>query len=249
MSGPHVSARAFADMAEVILARIPAEYGRALQVGESRAWSYDHFFEKLSWRHHALGMLQAELSESVRIHVWDTELVRFADGAPRAIHDHRFDLLSYVAAGELTDVHVNVRFTSERPSRPGWDFDPADWTPTKAWSIRHAKIQAHDRSDFGEIGPCFYREGVRRVFGAGEVYHIPRRAFHTTTRANAVTIVHRSNFDSEPARVLGELDSATDGHEPITGIIRSTPQSQIQSVLWRAARLLAFRALPKGERT
>lgn len=221
--GPHVNASVFADMVEIFLKGSVPIYRRLMG---------------LRWRHHALGMLQGELSPFIRIHIWDSDLVRFSEGSPRAVHDHRFDLLSYVVAGELTDVHYDVRPGTERPRRPGWDFDPEDWTPSRVWEIKHAKIQAHDASDFHLLGPCYYRQGVRRTFGQGEVYHIPKRAFHTTTKANAVTFVRRSNFDDVPARVLGELN----GHEIITGIIRSTGGRRIDEVVERASRLIEGRS-------
>lgn len=225
--GPHVNAAVFGDMTEVLL---------------KGSLTILRLLRGLRWRHHALGMLQGELSPFVRIHIWDPELVHFSEGSPRAIHDHRFDLLSYVVAGELTDVHYDVRLGTEKPRRPGWDFDPEDWTLSKAWEIKHAKVQKHDASDFHPLGLCYYRQGVMKVFSRGEVYHIPRGAFHTTAKASAVTFVYRSNFGESPARVLGELNDAVEGNEPITGIIRSTEGRQIDEILCRAARLIEGRS-------
>lgn len=200
----------------------------------------------LHWRHHALGMLQAELSESVRIHVWHPSLVRFPMGSPRAIHDHRFDLLSYIAIGRLVDVHYYVSLGDGAlpPRKPGWINDPSEWTKSKLWQIRHAKVQAHDKSDFTALGDCHYRRGSMRTYMEGETYRIPRQAFHTTLMPElAVTFVYRSNFGTESARVLGELESAQDGHEVVTGIIRSTSAEEIFRYTLAAVEALGKRFL------
>lgn len=197
------------------------------------------FLWALEWRHHALGMLQAELTDTLRVHVWHPRLVRF-DSEARTIHDHRFDLVSHVFAGVVTDHHYYVHIGEEAPRRPGWENDDVTWKEAKAWQIRHAKVQQHDMSDFSPLGTCFYRPGSVRSFGAGETYKIARRSFHTSRiHKPAVTFVHRSNFDAEPARVLGNLESAKDGHEVITGIIRSTSEHVIRDILYEAEDLCA----------
>ncbi len=153
------------------------------------------------WRHHALGMLQGELSNEMRIHIWSPELRRMKpDGNPdaaRSIHDHRFDILSYVVFGEITDVPYFVY----RQIPEGRGF----WPCAPAWQIRHAKTQLHDGSDFEPIGDMFFSPGRERTFGRGEVYSIGRRQWHTTrVERLSVTVIHRSNFDDKPARVLGD---------------------------------------------
>lgn len=69
-----------------------------------------HGHRLLEWRHHGLGMLQAELSESLRIHVWHPTLVSPDMSWPRCVHDHRFDLQSMVVVGAVRDVCPDVRF-------------------------------------------------------------------------------------------------------------------------------------------
>ena len=63
-----------------------------------------HGDRPLRWRHHGLGMLQAELSESLRVHVWHPSLVSPGMVWPRCVHDHRFDIGSVVVVGAVRDV-------------------------------------------------------------------------------------------------------------------------------------------------
>ncbi len=162
----------------------------------------------LSWRHHGVGMLQAELSETLRVHVHHPSLV--AMSWPRNCHDHRFDLVSVVLYGRIYDTRYVVR-AFEHESHSSDVFD--------VWEINHAKVQVGDGRDLRRAGRVVaLPEDVRDAFvPAGQVYGIPRRVFHTT-RADelTVTLVHRSNFDDQPARVLSASGVPESGiaHKP-----------------------------------
>ena len=93
--------------------------------------------QALVWRHHGLGMLQAEFSEELRVHVWHPSLVVPGMAWPRCVHDHRFDITSAVITGEIIDVPCSVHF--EDPSKGEVIFE---WEkPVNVYEIEHAKNQ------------------------------------------------------------------------------------------------------------
>lgn len=149
----------------------------------------------LTWRHHALGMLQAELSETVRIHVWSPELRVFPQEGYRDVHDHRFDIISYVAVGQICDVRYIVGRVVALATEGSDIVDVCE--------VTHAKAQREGESDGVVVREGWLRKESEDRIDQGEVYTIPRRLFHTTRVTGlAVTLVHRSNFDDKPARVL-----------------------------------------------
>lgn len=161
------------------------------------------------WRHHGLGVLQREISDTQRIHVWSPALSTL-QGARRC-HDHRFDLHSVVLLGDIFDTPVSIRPTLE-PTRYAHPM----------YGIDHAKIQVPGQShaeflgyvetnpkDFWLGSSYFdYAPAGARRYGHGTGYFIERGAFHTShVRDLTVTLVTRSNFSDEPARVLGSGES------------------------------------------
>lgn len=161
-------------------------------------------------------MLQGEVSETQRIHIWNPELRTIPLEGYRDIHDHRFDLISHVLIGELIDIRYQVtpKFLGEGD--------------TDAWEIKHAKIQVDDRPVHGKgvwqvdtgapasspntkwIGRAKVLEAYRTKYSVGDSYSIVRREWHTTKTSCplALTFVERSNFDDRPARILGAGISA-----------------------------------------
>ena len=220
---------AFHEAARLLLLRV-AQGHRALQ--------------NLRWRQHGLGMLQAELSEALRVHVWHPRLrvlpvSSFEPGSSfREVHDHRFDLTSAVIVGEIIDVpfHLGSSSAAEYEDSPS-----CGWRKTKCWEILHAKIQhgvdASGQSTginhkfLGDVAVALERQEPHWPrYRQGDAYVIPRRKFHTT-RLNpeaagglAVTVVHRGNFDERSARILGSAeDAAQSGLVPettVTGALR-----------------------------
>lgn len=205
-----------------------------------------HAGRALKWRHHGLGMLQAEFSEALRVHVWHPALVSPGMAWPRCVHDHRFDIASAVVVGAVRDVVPDLRPYTVEPHPSG------RWTEAKMYEIEHAKEQDRLVSREGcstatsaKLLPG--RFALTRLYAdearaAGTSYRIPRRIFHTTeVDALAVTVVHRSNFDDKLARVLcapGEDVLA------VSGIVRDdSPEHRelVASVLREAAA--AARAL------
>jgi hypothetical protein len=77
-------------------------------------------------------MLQAELSETLRIHIWHPKLVSPEMAWPRCVHDHRFDLESAVVIGAVRDVLPDVR------SANIWDEGIITAHPLDGWESADA---------------------------------------------------------------------------------------------------------------
>jgi hypothetical protein len=116
--------------------RFQAEAAR--QIIRGLTWSSSalsevfHAGHRLTWRHHGLGMLQAELSETLRIHIWHPKLVSPEMAWPRCVHDHRFDLESAVVIGAVRDVLPDVR------SANIWDEGIITAHPLDGWESADA---------------------------------------------------------------------------------------------------------------
>lgn len=188
----------------------------------------------LKWRHHGLGMLQGEIDEQTRIHLWDPSLRTIPDEGFRDVHDHRFDLESTVIIGKVMDVRYMVAPTF------------IDEGQTDAWEIKHAKVQvAEDMRvvDTGAPGSSPNTRWIARVkvaelywamYGAGEAYTIPRRTFHTTKVFGfAMTLVRRTGFDDRPARILGKGHSAIIKHAD-EDPARVEHEQLIDRIVWHA---------------
>jgi len=156
------------------------KYDEALKLAQSID------YESHAFRHHGLGVLQFELTEEYRVHLWHPELVTLR--GYRGIHDHRFLLQSIILKGSILNI----------------DFDDTDGTQLKIFEITHAKIQRGDGSDFKYLGTRNVQVTSSRILQAGDTYSIPRRQFHTSIPLEpALTLIRRSDFDSSPARVIG----------------------------------------------
>jgi hypothetical protein len=182
-------------------------------------------FKHLKWRHHALGCLQAELDDSVRIHVWSPVLQAFPPSSLRAVHDHRYDIHSAVVAGTIYDMPCIV--VEDEP------FISKGFEPISLYEILHAKIQAGDDTDVKLLGPAWVKRLPLVAYEAESSYRIERRAFHTTVvKGLTVTVVHRSRFDERPARIL-DYETLR-----ISGIVKDTDPALVRRVLSEAYDVL-----------
>lgn len=201
------------------------------------------------WRHHALGMLQAELSNDIRVHVWHPRLRDphnnlFYENPYRAIHDHRFTITSYVVAGAIIDVPFNVVVDGPNVSGYAEARDEETKGPAYAvvdvYEIAHAKIQEQAAKEgclTRHAGKAFVRKRGEMTYKTGDVYTIKRRDFHTTAvRELAVTLIHRGDFDDEPARVLGGAESAIIPYSLDMLILRNWVLDQAQDLIAETVR-------------
>jgi len=161
----------------------------------------DALYERRSTRWHGLGMLQIEVTESVRVHVWHRDLMRLPVESLRRVHDHRFDIFSVIVAGKIIDERWLVK------------PDLEDTTGLQGYRIaslhhiQHAKIQTGNNDSKIIAASCYVKPLKQVIMNAGDYYMIPRRRFHTSyppPDGVAVTVIERTNFDGEPARVIDE---------------------------------------------
>jgi hypothetical protein len=192
------------------------------------------------WRWHGLGALQCEISEALRIHVWHPKLRVIPEDDLRAVHDHRFNLVSHVIVGRIKDTPYSVVSANLDTSRNRSRVMGAG--KGHAFRIVHAKNQAtHDGAVSEHLGPVCWFEHQASTWGPeyderSRSYAIRRRQFHATSvDALAITLIHRSDFDDEPARVLGPT-----ADPPSSGIVHDAPEHAqvMREVLAEAADLL-----------
>jgi hypothetical protein len=152
-------------------------------------------------RWHGLGMLQIEVSETVRVHVWHRDLMRLPVESLQRVHDHRFSIFSIVVAGKIIDERWIVK--PDLDSIAGLQ----GYREASLHHIQHAKIQTGDDDSKIIAAKCYVKPLARTIAFSGDHYNIPRRVFHTSyppTNGAAVTVIERTDFDGEPARVIDE---------------------------------------------
>ena len=159
-------------------------YVRELQV------SVAHALPTLRWRHHALGVLQAYLTESdpeVRVHIWHPALVRLEKGEGGRIHDHRFTMDSTVLFGAIE--HNECHATED---------------PKGLWSkytVIHAREGKPDLPEACEGG--FSLHVVTGTIPAGYTYIFQKGAFHSSrVEGLVVTIVTKHEQEDRRAMLL-----------------------------------------------
>lgn len=162
-------------------------------------------WDKLEWRHHGAGMLQAYVPtkrdpEQVeyRVHIWHPAL--FVKGMEDSgqIHDHRFSLFSSVLHGTLR--HDEVTLVDEPEDRK-----------YEIYECVHARKAAAE-NDF-RIMPVKPRRtyGVRYrgfVIPERHRYYFPSRVFHRSwAHSLTITLVAKRYYVPGPARLLAPVNT------------------------------------------
>ncbi len=183
----------------------------------------------LQWRHSGLGMHQAYILEGsdqeLRVHVWHLSLKIDGIDAAGLGHDHRFDMTSWVLAGQLT--HVEIEASS----------DPAGgWKMYEVVNARKALQETGSRA--GEFRLIDGVVGLKRnaiSISAGNSYFFPKGSFHEThlDSALAITVALKTNQNDKRARILCRLE-----REPLNAFGTSVSKSQRQLVLAEAEAVL-----------
>lgn len=176
-------------------------------------------FDRLQWRHHGIGVLQAYLFEACepesRVHVWHPSLAREGISESGDCHDHRFDLTSTVLAGCLEETYFGIA-------------EPRDDGEWQVYAVQNARAAGPDKKFDGEcvlLPGRFSAEGQDFKYPAGTTYTHPRGTFHRTrVQGLAVTLCLMSQKQGR-ARLLVPF-----GCEPIHAFGSPAPpdvQSQI----------------------
>jgi hypothetical protein len=183
----------------------------------------------LQWRHSGLGMLQAYIVEGgeheLRVHVWHPSLKIDGIDAAGLGHDHRFDMTSWVLAGQLTHVEIES------------SVDPAGgWKVYEVINARKALQETGSRA--GEFRLIHGVVGLKRnaiSILAGNSYFFPKGSFHEThlDSALAITVALKTNQNDQRARILCRLE-----REPLNAFGTSLSESQCKLVLAQAEAVL-----------
>lgn len=177
-------------------------------------------FDRLEWRHHGIGVLQAYVQEGanpeIRIHIWSRALLKSGMDISGDVHDHRFDMVSHVLYGAVVHEELN-----ETPD-PNGDH--------VMMALTHARAAAG--TDYhGPTTALTGRYSVKRerlVICAGMSYDFPGQKFHRSPLMEgsdiAITCVEKHNqMEEVQARLLYPIDREpvmAFGHRPNKDLIR-----------------------------
>ncbi len=114
------------------------------------------------WRHHGIGLIQAYLSPSHRLHVWSEDLLIPGMTESGAMHDHRFDLHSTVLAGSL---HNNLI-----------SLDDDGGSPLDMWEIPRASKGTTE--EMRRVGGVRAHIMPLQILTPGHTHSIERGEFH-----------------------------------------------------------------------
>lgn len=170
------------------------------------------------WRSHGIGLIQRYMPgptgpKHYRVHAWTPEAVKI--GLESGIHDHRYDLESWVVAGVLTQEEWSVQ-----PNASGlWRL----WTH-------------HNEGDMAPTPTEHYFDAVPRTLDirAGQAYTFPRNGFHRSVPGSEIVITVM-----ERKTVMGVSHALCPrGHEPINGQTVNLP---VEDYLKRAKKHLGLK--------
>jgi hypothetical protein len=149
------------------------------------------------WRAHGIGLIQRYMpgpkgDKQYRVHVWTKDAMRI--GLESGIHDHRYDLESYVVAGVLTQ----EEWAEQAVSSGLWRM----WTHT-------------NEGDKQPIATNHYYDLTPRTLDiqCGQRYTFPRDGFHRSLPGSdlVVTVMERSNIEGKSHALCPR------GVEPVNG--------------------------------
>lgn len=172
-------------------------------------------------RYHAgVGMLQAYLTESIRLHVWHPDLPQKLEAFGNR-HNHRFDLQSSVLMGTIVDIAFRPEPAHHNGQFYVYEVMPAHYGKTPAphllTDVRHNLVMKHARR-----------------FEAGITYTIQRGDFHETRAEGlTVTLMRKSNQVETWARIV-----AHQSQEAVHGMDHDIPQHVLDQCFFSALRKL-----------
>lgn len=183
----------------------------------------------IKWRHSGLGMLQGYVHEGttdeLRIHVWHKSLRRPGIEESGLLHDHRFNLRSFVLVGALTQVEYDLTEDAD-----------GDWQLHSVVPARKAFALSGKPDGLVEALPKRYRAKTRDyVIRARERYYFDKFQFHGTHTFTdlVVTVVAKSEQEDAQARILAPF-----GKPVIHAFDNPLPESAWRPVLAQARETL-----------
>lgn len=152
----------------------------------------------LDWRHNGLGLLQAYILDGsvneLRVHIWDRSLRRPGIEKSGLLHDHRFDLTSYVLYGTIEQVEIELFDDDEN----------GEWVLHEVVHARKAMAEKNIADGAVSLLAGRYNRRTHNVvIPAGNAYSFPKRQFHGTNASDfAITLLMKTNQENTPARIL-----------------------------------------------
>ncbi|WED78000.1 hypothetical protein [Aeromonas allosaccharophila] len=147
---------------------------------------------KFSW--HPLGFVMATLldegSEKVRIHLWSKSFDK-AQKPTWLVHDHKFDLTSWVLSGTIKNIEYKNSASSKTHQLYSVTYNSTGSILTKLDEVHDLKIEK------------------TQEISSGEKYKIEAGIFHQSismSKNTTVTICHTVDKNSHTPLVIGELD-------------------------------------------
>lgn len=144
---------------------------------------------------HPLGFAYTELfvfsnRDAIRINIWST--VRHPQTPSMEIHDHFYNINSFVIAGKLTNIVYDVSAVSPNHSVYKGTFDSAEGrTLKRTEECLNAEISS------------------TQIINQGDFYYLPKGSLHSSyvpPKEFTCTFVLASQRDSSTSRILGPLN-------------------------------------------
>lgn len=151
-------------------------------------------------RFHGNGFIQLYLSSNTRLHIWHPDLPPTVENAQ--IHNHRFDMKSYILRGTLRHRTYNATEASD-----------------SLFVLKHRKYACIGASTPEKFDADTLEQGERVEIIetgaydliAGSKYTLPKNSFHSSEGAGlTITLMKKSYQDETPAIVIGPADKAPD---------------------------------------
>jgi hypothetical protein len=185
-----------------------------------------------SWRHHGIGVLQGYVCEAGaverRIHIWDPSLILPGMADSGSIHDHRFDMTSFVLLGAIEHATYDL-------------FDQENGQ-LEEYALVNARASMERVGSFHtEPTPTGRRFGakvtIRRIV-EGQRYTFEKHHFHSTTPlGRTLSIVEKRN-QSGSARILGQ--SGTPIRHAFGNAENVTDLARISRIVAQTVEMLAL---------
>ena len=145
---------------------------------------------------HPLGFILCKLSEEgekkIRLHIWPNNNDRMQKPA-WLIHDHLFNLKSWVVAGRIENIEYSVE----------------EGTPN--FRVYHARYEEDGSVLYRTDKKVFITEKIRYLVSTGERYSVPSGMFHQSVSVSATTSVTVCETIDQPSiipSIAGDISGA-----------------------------------------
>lgn len=134
-----------------------------------------HFF--------GLGFVQLKIDENLRLHFYHPDLLSIID--KEEVHNHRYDFLSMIMAGSLTNIL----------------FEPVD-NPEGLYFIEEESCNINKKDKSNIILNCDLIKKETNTYNQGDTYICQSDQFHTIETDFAITRLYKGPIVSDFAKVI-----------------------------------------------